>query len=52
VGAFGGGLLFDALGSYELAWRLGVGIGLTAGVVQIVAAVTRPPQPTLRPAPL
>jgi predicted MFS family arabinose efflux permease len=39
VGAFGGGLLFDALGSYDLAWRLGVGLGLTAGAVQIVAAL-------------
>ena len=24
VGAFGGGVLFDALGSYDLAWRLAV----------------------------
>ena len=39
VGAFGGGLLFDALGSYDLAWRLGVGLGLTAGAVQITAAL-------------
>src|SRR6185503_20737025 len=42
VGAFGGGLLFDALGSYDLAWRLGVGMGLVAGAVQIVAAVLTP----------
>jgi MFS family permease len=46
VGAFGGGLLFDALGSYDLAWRLGVGMGLTAGAVQIVAAIARPPRYT------
>ena len=38
VGAFGGGLLFDRFGSYDLAWRLGVGMGLTAGIIQIVAA--------------
>jgi predicted MFS family arabinose efflux permease len=38
MGAFGGGLLFDRFGSYDLAWRLGVGMGLTAGVIQIVAA--------------
>jgi predicted MFS family arabinose efflux permease len=44
LGAFGGGLLFDALGSYELAWRLGVGIGLTAGIVQIAAALLQPPR--------
>ena len=42
VGAYGGGLLFDALGSYDLAWRLGVGMGLTAGTVQIVAALMTP----------
>ena len=42
VGAFGGGLLFDALGSYDLAWRLGVGMGLTAGVAQIVFALAWP----------
>ena len=38
VGAFGGGFLFDSLGSYDLAWKLGVGMGLTAGLVQIAAA--------------
>jgi predicted MFS family arabinose efflux permease len=42
VGAFGGGLLFDALGSYDLAWRCAVGMGLTAGVVQIIFATVRP----------
>ena len=34
LGAFGGGLMFDALGSYDVAWRLGVGMGLTAGVLE------------------
>ena len=44
AGALGGGLLYDALGSYELAWRIGVGLGLAAGLVQIVvAASSRPP---------
>jgi hypothetical protein len=42
VGAFGGGLLFDMFGSYDLAWRLGVGMGLTAGVIQIFFAIVRP----------
>jgi MFS family permease len=37
-----GGLLFDALGSYDLAWRLIVGMGLTAGLVQILFALARP----------
>jgi MFS family permease len=47
VGAFGGGLLFDALGSYDLAWRLGVATGLAAGIVQVAFALLGPP---LRPA--
>jgi predicted MFS family arabinose efflux permease len=43
VGAFGGGWLFDTLGSYDLAWRLGVGMGLVAGIVQIMFAMANPP---------
>jgi MFS family permease len=42
VGAFGGGVLFDALGSYELAWRLAVGLGLAAGLLQVSFAIARP----------
>jgi predicted MFS family arabinose efflux permease len=42
VGAFGGGLLFDMFGSYDLAWRLAVAMGLTAGIVQIAFAIARP----------
>jgi predicted MFS family arabinose efflux permease len=42
AGAFGGGVLFDALGSYDLAWRLAVTLGLAAGTVQIVFALVRP----------
>jgi predicted MFS family arabinose efflux permease len=42
LGAFGGGLLFDTLGSYDLAWRLGVGMGLAAGMVQMSFALLRP----------
>jgi predicted MFS family arabinose efflux permease len=45
LGALGGGLLFDALGSYDLAWRLIVGMGLTAGLVQFVFALARPWHP-------
>jgi predicted MFS family arabinose efflux permease len=44
LGAFGGGLLFDRFGSYELAWRFAVGMGLTAGIIQIACAVVRPPR--------
>lgn len=52
LGAFGGGLLFDALGSYDLAWKLGVGMGLVAGTVQVLAALPRPPTGAPRPAPV
>ena len=34
TGALGGGLLYDALGSYTLAWQLAVALGLTAGATQ------------------
>jgi len=37
LGAYGGGLIFSTLGSYDRAWQLGVMIGFTAGVVQILA---------------
>ncbi|MCC6533387.1 MAG: MFS transporter [Burkholderiales bacterium] len=43
VGAFGGGLIYDALGSYDLAWKVGVSLGLTAGAVQLAFALLRPP---------
>jgi len=36
IGAWGGGMIFDAFGSYDLAWRIGVVIGVTAGIVQIM----------------
>ncbi len=35
LGAWGGGLIFDALGSYDRAWQTGVLIGAIAGIVQI-----------------
>lgn len=44
LGAYGGGLIYDTLGSYTLAWQIGVSIGLTAGIVQIAFALLRPPQ--------
>ena len=43
VGAFGGGLLFDLMGSYSLAVQLGAGMGLTAGVIQLIAGLPRWP---------
>jgi len=53
VGALGGGVLFDLLGSYDLAWKLGVGMGLIAGVTQLIFAGPRSPgaePPRLDPA--
>jgi predicted MFS family arabinose efflux permease len=47
LGAYGGGLIYDALGSYTLAWRIGVALGLTAGVIQIAFALLRPTEPPL-----
>lgn len=43
LGAYGGGLVYDAMRSYELAWRIGVGVGLTVGVLQMAMAWWRPP---------
>jgi len=51
AGAFGGGYAFDAMGSYDLAWRVGVIVGATAGAVQLAVGLWRPPAtPRLRPA--
>jgi predicted MFS family arabinose efflux permease len=45
LGAYGGGLIYDSLGSYTLAWRIGVAVGLAAGVVQVAFALIRPTAP-------
>ena len=37
LGAWGGGLIFDATGSYGDAWKIGVLVGFAAGIVQIFA---------------
>jgi predicted MFS family arabinose efflux permease len=47
VGAYGGGLLYDALGTYTLAWRIGVALGLAAGIIQVAFALLRPTEPPL-----
>lgn len=47
LGALGGGLIYDSLGSYTLAWQVGVAIGLTAGIIQIAFALIRPSEPPL-----
>jgi hypothetical protein len=45
----GGGVLNDALGSYTMAWRIGVALGLAGGIIQVAFALIRPSQP---PAPV
>jgi predicted MFS family arabinose efflux permease len=47
LGAYGGGVLYDALGSYTLAWRIGVALGLAAGIIQVAFALIRPTEPPL-----
>ena len=47
MGAFGGGVVYDLLGNYTLAWQVGAALGLAAGIVQLVFALVakaRPPQ--------
>lgn len=44
LGALGPGLLFDLSGNYDLAWKLGVGLGLVAGTLQLVFAAPSPPR--------
>jgi predicted MFS family arabinose efflux permease len=36
LGAWGGGYLFDLMGSYDLAWKIGVLVGLVAGTAQLL----------------
>ncbi len=47
LGAYGGGLVYDALGSYNVAWRIGVAVGLAAGIIQVAFALLRPSEPPL-----
>lgn len=47
LGAFGGGVLYDQLGSYTMAWRIGVALGLAGGIIQVAFALIRPSEPPL-----
>ena len=47
VGAYGGGLIYDAMGSYTMAWWIGVAVGLAAGIIQVAFALIRPTAPPL-----
>ena len=45
LGAYGGGLIYDQLGSYNMAWRIGVAVRLSAGIIQVAFALIRPTAP-------
>jgi predicted MFS family arabinose efflux permease len=47
LGAYGGGLIYDQLGSYNMAWRIGVALGLAGGIIQVAFALIRPSAPPL-----
>ncbi|MBR0800175.1 MFS transporter [Bradyrhizobium jicamae] len=47
LGAYGGGLIYDTFGSYTMAWRIGVALGLAGGIIQVAFALIRPSQPPL-----
>ena len=36
LGAWGGGYIYTMMGSYDLAWKIGVLIGLIAGTMQLL----------------
>ena len=35
LGAWGGGVIYDSLGNYDLAWQIAVLIGVIAGTMQL-----------------
>lgn len=47
LGAYGGGLIYDALGSYDRAWQFGVTVGLIAGMIQILGGARPRPRERL-----
>jgi predicted MFS family arabinose efflux permease len=47
MGAYGGGLIYDQLGSYDMAWRIGVALGLAGGIIQVAFALIRPSAPPM-----
>ncbi|MEK9720199.1 MAG: hypothetical protein VW257_03940 [Quisquiliibacterium sp.] len=44
LGAWGGGVIYSALGSYEWAWKSAVLIGLIAGAAQMTMNLTPSPR--------
>ncbi|QQS14957.1 MAG: MFS transporter [Rhodospirillales bacterium] len=50
LGAWGGGYIFTALGSYDMAWKIGVLIGLLAGTMQLLMNDKPTPRMAAQPA--
>jgi predicted MFS family arabinose efflux permease len=50
LGAWGGGVIYEALGSYELAWQLAVAIGVVAGGMQLFMNDRPTPRMAMAPA--
>ena len=44
MGAWGGGLIYSSLGSYDMAWKLAVAIGIAAGLFQMTMNVRPTPR--------
>ena len=44
LGAWGGGLIYSSLGSYEWAWKSAVLVGIVAGVAQMLMDVRPSPR--------
>lgn len=39
MGVWGGGVIYETLGTYDLAWKAGVAIGVAAGLAQLLMTV-------------
>jgi predicted MFS family arabinose efflux permease len=50
LGAWGGGVIYEALGSYDLAWQLSVVIGVVAGGMQLFMNDRPTPRMAMAPA--
>jgi predicted MFS family arabinose efflux permease len=44
LGAWGGGLIYSTLGSYDMAWKSAVAIGVIAGLFQMMMNVRPTPR--------
>ena len=44
LGAWGGGLIYSALGSYDWAWKSAVAVGALAGVAQMLMDIRPSPR--------